>query len=199
MVEPDFRSRGKAGCGSCAAKASPLAGHRVRRLMRRMGLEAIYRAPKTSTPHPERRIHPYLLRNVAVSSSRSGLVRRYQLHPRAPRIPVPRGDHGLGEGQAPLFAILVTLVNYPLRASHFDEISEKLPIVHFLMVVAAIWFGCNNAARDIVGEWTIYKRERMVTLKLRPLCLQQAGCAAGPVHLPGRLHAGHRLLQLRAS
>ncbi len=70
--------------------------------------------------------------------------------------------------QAPLFAVLVALVNYPLRANHFEELAQKLPIVHFLMVVAAIWFGCNNAARDIVGEWTIYKRERMVTLKLFP-------------------------------
>ena len=41
--------------------------HRVRRLMRRMGLEAIYRAPKTSTPHPEHRVYPYLLRNVMVT------------------------------------------------------------------------------------------------------------------------------------
>jgi ABC transport system ATP-binding/permease protein len=88
--------------------------------------------------------------------------------------------------QAPLFAVLVALVNYPLRANHFDELAQKLPIVHFLMVVAAIWFGCNNAARDIVGEWTIYKRERMVTLKLFPyvfsklavlfgLCIFQCG------------------------
>jgi putative transposase len=38
--------------------------HRVRRLMR---LQAIYRAPKTSTPHPEHRIYSYLLRNVAVT------------------------------------------------------------------------------------------------------------------------------------
>ena len=38
--------------------------HRVRRLMRLMGLEAIYRAPKTSTPHPEHRVYPYLLRNL---------------------------------------------------------------------------------------------------------------------------------------
>jgi putative transposase len=43
--------------------------HRVRRLMRRMGLEAISRAPKTSTPHPEHRVYPYLLRNVAVTRS----------------------------------------------------------------------------------------------------------------------------------
>ena len=40
--------------------------HRVRRLMRLMGLEAIYRAPKTSTPHPAHRIYPYLLRNMVI-------------------------------------------------------------------------------------------------------------------------------------
>jgi putative transposase len=40
--------------------------HRVRRLMRLMGLAAIYQAPKTSAPHPAHRIYPYLLRNVAV-------------------------------------------------------------------------------------------------------------------------------------
>jgi putative transposase len=40
--------------------------HRVRRLMRLMGLEAIYQAPKTSTPHPGHRVYPYLLRNVTV-------------------------------------------------------------------------------------------------------------------------------------
>jgi len=43
--------------------------HRVRRLMRLMGLEAIYQAPKTSAPHPAHRIYPYLLRNVAVDRS----------------------------------------------------------------------------------------------------------------------------------
>ena len=42
--------------------------HRVRRLMRLMGLEAIYRAPKTSAPHPEHRVYPYLLRNVVIGS-----------------------------------------------------------------------------------------------------------------------------------
>jgi putative transposase len=40
---------------------------RVRRLMRRMGLEAIYPRPRTSDPHPEHRIFPYLLRDVVVS------------------------------------------------------------------------------------------------------------------------------------
>ena len=40
---------------------------RVRRLMRRMGLEAIYPRPRTSQPHPEHRIYPYLLRDLVVS------------------------------------------------------------------------------------------------------------------------------------
>ena len=39
---------------------------RAGRLMRLMGLEAIYRAPRTSDPHPERRIYPYLLRGLAI-------------------------------------------------------------------------------------------------------------------------------------
>ena len=101
--------------------------------------------------------------------------------------------------QAPLFAVLVVLVNYPLRADHFEELAEKLPVVHFLMVVAAIWFGCNDAARDIVGEWTIYKRERMVTLKIIPyifsklavlmaLSILQCGSMLGIVYLVCGLH-----------
>ena len=40
--------------------------HRVRRLMRLMGLEAIYQAPKTSEPHPEHRIYPYLLGGLTI-------------------------------------------------------------------------------------------------------------------------------------
>ena len=39
---------------------------RVQRLMRAMGLRAIYRQPRTSRPAPERRVYPYLLRNLAI-------------------------------------------------------------------------------------------------------------------------------------
>lgn len=39
---------------------------RVQRLMRQLGLEAIYRKPNTSAPHPEHRIHPYLLKDLVV-------------------------------------------------------------------------------------------------------------------------------------
>lgn len=40
--------------------------HRVRRLMRKIGLSAIYQAPKTSEPHPQHRIYPYLLRHMTI-------------------------------------------------------------------------------------------------------------------------------------
>jgi putative transposase len=40
--------------------------HRVRRLMRLMGLQAIYQAPRTSRPHPEHRVYPYLLKGLAI-------------------------------------------------------------------------------------------------------------------------------------
>ncbi len=40
--------------------------HRVRRLMRLMGLEAIYQTPRTSTPHPAHRVYPYLLKGLAI-------------------------------------------------------------------------------------------------------------------------------------
>ena len=40
--------------------------HRVRRLMRLMGLAAIYQTPRTSEPHPEHRVYPYLLKGLAI-------------------------------------------------------------------------------------------------------------------------------------
>jgi ABC-type multidrug transport system ATPase subunit/pSer/pThr/pTyr-binding forkhead associated (FHA) protein/ABC-type multidrug transport system permease subunit len=100
--------------------------------------------------------------------------------------------------QAPFFAALLCVIVHPLvrplDMAAFIDLGERLVIAHFLMVVAAVWFGCNNSARDIVGEWTIYRRERMVTLKLLPyvfsklavllaLCILQCGSMLGIVYL----------------
>ena len=46
--------------GVCAGR------HRVRRLMRLMGLAAIYQKPRTSDPHPAHRIYPYLLKRMEI-------------------------------------------------------------------------------------------------------------------------------------
>jgi putative transposase len=39
---------------------------RVQRLMRLMGLEAIYQKPNTSRPHPDHKVYPYLLRGLII-------------------------------------------------------------------------------------------------------------------------------------
>ena len=74
---------------------------RAARLMRLMGLQAIYRAPRTSAPAPRA---PGLPISAAGPGDRAGepcLVRRYHLYPGAARLPLPGGDHGLGEPVRP--------------------------------------------------------------------------------------------------
>lgn len=39
---------------------------RVRRLLRQMGLEAVYQKPNTSEPHPDHQVYPYLLRGMVI-------------------------------------------------------------------------------------------------------------------------------------
>ena len=50
--------------------------HRVRRLMRLLGLEAIYRKPRTSVANPEHRVYPYLLRGLTTSGPIAPAQRR---------------------------------------------------------------------------------------------------------------------------
>src|SRR6266496_1625588 len=71
--------------------------------------------------------------------------------------------------QAPLFGLLLGVVFGSLEFSKFADWPKTVRHavgLEFLLVVAAVWFGCNNVARDIVGEWTVFQRERMVSLKL---------------------------------
>jgi len=43
----------------------------VRTLMRKMGIEAIYRKPHLSKPHPGHTVHPYLLRSLPITKANS--------------------------------------------------------------------------------------------------------------------------------
>lgn len=42
---------------------------RIQRLMRLMGIEAVYPKPNTSRPHPQHKVYPYLLRNLTIERS----------------------------------------------------------------------------------------------------------------------------------
>ena len=48
---------------------------RVRRLMRVMGLEAIYQKPNTSKGHPAHKVYPYLLRDLVIERKRAQKAR----------------------------------------------------------------------------------------------------------------------------
>jgi|TARA_Y100000310_G_scaffold220988_1_gene222543 putative transposase len=39
----------------------------VATLMRKMGIEALYRKPRTTKPHPQHKVYPYLLRNRSIT------------------------------------------------------------------------------------------------------------------------------------
>lgn len=45
-------------------------------------------------------------------------------------------------------------------------VSSEVPTVDFLLVISAMWFGCSSAATQMVKERPIYRRERMVYLRL---------------------------------
>jgi len=50
-----------------AINGSKVGRRHVKTLMQRMGIEALYRRPRTTTPEPGHKIYPYLLRGLEVS------------------------------------------------------------------------------------------------------------------------------------
>jgi len=52
--------------GLLAAEGYKIGRRHVKRLMQRMGIEALYRRPRTSKPEPGHKVYPYLLRGLTV-------------------------------------------------------------------------------------------------------------------------------------
>lgn len=79
---------------------------RARRLMAKMGLTMIYQRPRTSDPPP---VESDLSVPVAQAGNRAAqprVERRRDLHPDASRLPIPGGDHGLGNAQGARLATI---------------------------------------------------------------------------------------------
>ncbi len=77
--------------------------------------------------------------------------------------------------QAPIIALLIVLLAD--KSAVHQVMSPPNPLTHtdysaqrtlFIMVCSAIWFGIVNAAREIVKEAPIYRRERAVNLRIIP-------------------------------
>jgi ABC-type multidrug transport system ATPase subunit/ABC-type multidrug transport system permease subunit len=74
--------------------------------------------------------------------------------------------------QAPIIAILLDLVFVSQTGGVMSRM-QYMPYALFLLAVSAIWFGCSNAAREIVAEQAIYRRERMVNLSISAYVLSK--------------------------
>src|SRR5271154_3991521 len=53
--------------GLLAAEGCKIGRRHVKTLMQRMGIEALYRRPRTTKPEPGHKIYPYLLRGIAIT------------------------------------------------------------------------------------------------------------------------------------
>jgi putative transposase len=53
--------------GLLAAEGCKIGRRHVKTLTRRMGIEALYRRPRTTEPEPGHKIYPYLLRSMAIT------------------------------------------------------------------------------------------------------------------------------------
>jgi ABC-type multidrug transport system ATPase subunit len=80
--------------------------------------------------------------------------------------------------QAPIIAALIVIVfgkqvNETPNAENWPSVAKAVSTSMFLITLAAIWFGCSNSAREIVAEWSIYRRERMVNLRISSYVLSK--------------------------
>ena len=66
--------------GLLAAEGCKIGRRHVKTLMRRMGIEALYRRPRTSKPEPGHKIYPYLLRGMAIERPDQGVGDGPHLH-----------------------------------------------------------------------------------------------------------------------
>src|SRR5438132_8273052 len=62
-------------------------------------------------------------------------------------------------GQAPIIAVVIYLVALAGQQSMQD-------FPYFMLGLIPVWFGVSVAAREIIRERAVYKRERMVNLRL---------------------------------
>jgi hypothetical protein len=70
---------------------------RVRRLMRFAGLVAIYQRPNTSKPAVAHKIDPYLLDGLSIERVNQVWCSDVAYIAMGQTLPLPGGDHGLGE------------------------------------------------------------------------------------------------------
>lgn len=132
-------------------------------------------------PAPDREPHPPIRRSAALPI----LLRREWAI-----LGADLRNFILALGQPVIIALLVTWVTH------------DPPLILFFAYISALWFGCGNAAQEIVKELPMYRRERLVGLgrdsyllakflSCARLTVIQSLLAYGIMQLDEQLGAGH--------
>ncbi len=75
-----------------------------------------------------------------------------------------------------LVGMMILLAQAPIIAGLIANVfhgEPEMDVPLYFLVVAALWFGTSNAAKEIVCEKAIYTRERMVNLKILPYVMSK--------------------------
>lgn len=84
--------------------------------------------------------------------------------------------------QAPVIAALAIILFYQGRFEPIRQQDDITPSL-FILAAGAVWFGCSNVAREIVGEKAIFRRERMGSLRAGPYLASKAIVQGGIILL----------------
>ncbi|MET4359290.1 hypothetical protein ABIC08_009267 [Bradyrhizobium sp. RT9b] len=136
--------------GLLAAEGCKIGRRHVKTLMRRMGIEALYRRPRTTGPEPGHKIHPYLLRGTEIT--RPNQVWAMDIT----YIPMARG-----------FVYLAVMLDLPIRrvpfvmwpiqfffTIHIDKFCKEVP------VAGAPCTGQDACAAHVNEPWSFRRVER---------------------------------------
>ena len=69
--------------------------------------------------------------------------------------------------QSPVIGLLAVLLFFKGRYAPMAMQDDVTPTL-FVLMASAVWFGCSNVAREIVGEAAVFRRERMGSLRPGP-------------------------------
>ena len=87
-----------------AANGSKVGRRHVKTLMQRMGIEALYRRPRTTKPEPGHKIYPYLLRGRGGHAAEPGVGDGHHVHPDGEGLRLSRGRARLVLAARPVVA-----------------------------------------------------------------------------------------------
>ena len=152
---------------------------RVQRLMRQMGLSALYPKPRTSQPGAGHKVYPYLLKSLSIERPNQAVGERYLLRPNGAGVHVSGGHPGLVLAPGPGLACG--------PRNTFDSGLSEIPIV-FRGPVPSAFIQVRTTSGDLqyADQVNYHVRQPVVrTESAGQPCPERGGClvSAWTIHI----------------